>query len=397
LKTRLAQQNRDQLTEVETPFFVFREAALRTRCSIIRSLADELDIQVLFPLKPLTLWPLLAFIGREVDGFSASSLFEARIAHAVIPGGSVHLVSPMIRETEIEELVDLCDTIVFNSIPQWQRLKNDVKAQVECGLRINPELSLVSDRRYDACRKPSKLGVPVGVLGNLIESDRRMLREISGLHFHNNCDSTDFSQLLRTIRALNRTVGRFLDAVQWINIGGGYLFDSDGNFDAFRSAIDQLRARRSLSVLMEPGASFVRDAGNLVASVVDMFSYDGRSIAVLDTTVNHLPEVFEYQFEPDVAEHKDHGSNRYILAGCSCLAGDVFGEYAFEKPLSIGSRVTFQNMGAYSLVKANMFNGINLPSIYALDEQGELALIREFTFDDFAGRCGADAYKHANF
>lgn len=376
---------------------MFREDALRARSSIIRRLADELDIQVLFPLKPLTLWPLLAIIGREVDGFSASSLFEARIAHALNSScGSVHLVSPMIRETETEELVHLCDCIVFNSISQWERLKDGVKARVNCGLRVNPELSLVSDRRYDACRKFSKLGVPVSILGNLLESAPRALREISGLHFHNNCDSTDFSELLRTIRMLNRTVGQFIDAIQWINIGGGYLFDSDGNFDPFRRAVDELRAKRTLSVFMEPGASFVRDSGNLVTSVVDMFSYNGQSIAVLDTTVNHMPEVFEYQFEPDVAEHSEQGCNRYILAGCSCLAGDVFGEYAFETPLSIGSRVTFQNMGAYALVKANMFNGINLPSIYTLDEHEELALIREFTFDDFAARCGADVYKHAD-
>jgi carboxynorspermidine decarboxylase len=134
----------------------------------------------------------------------------------------------------------------------------------------------------------------------------------------------------------------------------------------------------------------------LVTSVVDMLESDGKTIAILDASVNHLPEVFEYQFEPDVAEQCDGASNEYILAGASCLAGDVFGEYSFKEPLKIGSRVTFENVGAYTTVKATMFNGINLPSIYVLDEAGDLRLIREFTFEDFASRCGAPINDYAN-
>jgi carboxynorspermidine decarboxylase len=130
--------------------------------------------------------------------------------------------------------------------------------------------------------------------------------------------------------------------------------------------------------------------------VIDLFKSDGKTIAVLNTSVNHLPEVFEYQFEPDVVEHVDHAANKYILAGASCLAGDIFGEYAFHEPLEIGSRVTFANVGAYSLVKAHMFNGINLPSIYVLDQTGRIELIKEFTFDDFANHCGLPSHEYAN-
>src|SRR5207253_9162389 len=113
-------------------------------------------------------------------------------------------------------------------------------------------------------------------------------------------------------------------------------------------------------------------------------------VAILDTTVNHMPEVFEYQFEPDVAEHVNNGKYEYILAGCSCLAGDLFGDYAFDRPLKIGSQITFENVGAYTLVKANMFNGINLPSIYLSDQTGLLDLVKDFTFDDFVNRFGLE-------
>jgi carboxynorspermidine decarboxylase len=185
--------------------------------------------------------------------------------------------------------------------------------------------------------------------------------------------------------------------VEWINLGGGYVWDAGSDFAPLIECVQHLTETYGVEVFLEPGAGIINTAVRLVSSVIDVLESDGKWIAILDTSVNHLPEVFEYQFEPDIAEHCDSAPHEYILAGASCLAGDVFGTYSFSEPLKIGSRVTFENVGAYTLAKAHMFNGINLPSIYALDERGELALIREFTFDDFAARCGAPAPKHADF
>src|SRR5207249_1862693 len=123
------------------------------------------------------------------------------------------------------------------------------------------------------------------------------------------------------------------------------------------------------------GAAFVRSAGILVSTVLDLFPSGRKHMAILDTTVNHLPEVFEYQFEPDVIGDTPSGRFAYTLAGCSCLAGDVFGDYAFTEPLRIGTKIVFANVGAYSVVKAHMFNGISLPSLYTLGETGGLELI----------------------
>src|SRR5262249_5272110 len=136
------------------------------------------------------------------------------------------------------------------------------------------------------------------------------------------------------------------------------------------------------------GATFVRDAGYIVATVIDRLTADGREVAVLDTTVSHMPEVFEYQFEPEVLGHDDEAEHEYILAGCTCLAGDVFGVYGFDEPLEVGSRVVFTEVGAYTLVKSHMFNGINLPTIYAWTESGEVVLKKSFSYHDFLARCG---------
>jgi carboxynorspermidine decarboxylase len=187
-----------------------------------------------------------------------------------------------------------------------------------------------------------------------------------------------------------------LSRIRWINIGGGYIWDETTDFGPLAQVIELLTDRYGLEVFLEPGAGIVNAAGCLVSSVVDVFESDSKRVAVLDTSVNHLPEVFEYQFEPDVAEHEDGAPHEYILAGCSCLAGDVFGTYAFDEPLDIGSRITFTNVGAYTLVKAHTFNGIPLPSIYMLDERGELALIGGSTFDVDV-QWGVADYTHADF
>ncbi len=53
--------------------------------------------------------------------------------------------------------------------------------------------------------------------------------------------------------------------------------------------------------------------------------------------------------------------------------------------------MVFSNAGAYTLSKSHMFNGVNLPTIYAITEGGALVLKKGFTYADFAGKWGADA------
>jgi carboxynorspermidine decarboxylase len=104
--------------------------------------------------------------------------------------------------------------------------------------------------------------------------------------------------------------------------------------------------------------------------------------------VNHLPQVFEYQYRPAIVSSRPDAPYEYLIAGRSCLAGDLFGEYRFATPLEIGSIVTFSGVGSYTLVKSQMFNGINLPTIYFMRASGELEKIREYGFSDFWSRSG---------
>ena len=377
-------------TGLDTPAFVYDEEAIVQRCEYLAGMADRAGCQLLYSLKPLTFVEVLGLIAPYVDGFSVSSLFEAALARTVAEGErTVHLTTPGLRSDEMGRLAQLCDYISFNSISQWQRHKSELGGMVNCGLRINPQRSFVSDPRYDPCRQHSKLGVPIQeMIGGTVPFPSAA-DGLSGIHIHANCDSPDVGELLTMVRQLDGQIGNILPSLQWVNLGGGYLFEEDdGSSQQFMEAVQVLRNRYGLRVFVEPGSAIVREAGYLVSTVLDVFCSDGRSIAVLDTSINHMPEVFEYQYLPYVLGGSETGEFSYLLAGSTCLAGDIFGEYSFEEPLEVGSRVVFGDSGAYTLVKAHTFNGLNFPSIYALTAHGDPVLKKRFTFEDYACRWG---------
>ncbi len=374
----------------QTPAFVYDESAIIEKLATLSKVKKNSSCQILYSIKAAPMTGLLEMIASHVDGFSVSSLFESQIAKEIIgDSGIIHLTTPGLREDEIGSVVKYVDYISFNSLSQWQYyqgpLQKDVRGdgnrKLNCGLRINPEISFVKDERYDPCRKYSKLGVPISELENI-----KHLDNIQGLHLHNNCESSDYTELKQTVDHVCLLLGATLEGMQWINLGGGYFIDDEKQQYILEQIIKDLKDTYALDVFIEPGKGVVGSAGFLVSSVVDMFESGGKQIAILDTTVNHLPEVFEYQYKPDIVQENPEGNFEYRLAGCSCLSGDIFGDYRLEQELNIGSRVIFKNVGAYMFVKANTFNGINLPAVNILKSDEELVLEKEFLYADYRGK-----------
>ena len=375
---------------IQTPAFVYDEQTLERLVGWHVSRLGEIGCDVLFALKSFAVFDALVFMGPQLAGFAASSLNEARLAKEALQGssGAVHFTSPGLRAEDVRDLAECVDFVSFNSLSQLKRLRRTLQGKVSLGLRVNPRVSSVSDTRYDPCRIRSKLGVPLEQLAQHATD----LVGVEGLLIHANCEGTDLNTVTRAVEAVEKAMPTGLANLRWLNLGGGYLFEECTGWDRFASTVRRLREQHGLRVLVEPGKSLVAKAGFIVASVVDIFGQDGSKIAVLDTSVSHMPEVFEYQFEPDVEGHKDDGRHPYSLVGATCLAGDVFGQYRFDRPLHIGSRVTFPNAGAYTLVKASFFNGFNLPRIYGRELGGHLSLKKQFTYADFLERCGAETH-----
>jgi len=375
---------------MQTPAYLFDEATLVRDAKVAHDVLAAAGASLLFAMKSCSYSRVLMRLSELVEGFHASSLFEAKLAREILgQRGLIHVTTPAFTAAEMDELCAISDMISLNSMDQWGRFKGYGSKAAKLGLRVNPELSLIQDERYDPCRRHSKLGAPIYDLHDVMVNDPERLKGLTGLLVHSNSESRDFRELRLIVQHLDRLLSPLLRQVEWINLGGGYLYREGDDVTALHEAISLLRTKYNLRVYMEPGASISREAGRLVATVLDVFQSGGKSVAVLDASVNHVPEMFELQIEPDVEGDLPKDGEKFVLAGATCLAGDIFGEYGFTEPLVPGSRVILKDVGAYSMVKAHTFNGVNLPAIYWQSADGECTLQKTFSYDDFKTRCGA--------
>lgn len=380
---------RETSSSLRTPALVYDETTLVADATEARAAVTGAGGHLFYAMKACAFIPALKRLAGLVDGFHASSLFEARLGREILgPNGLIHVTSPSFAEAEMEQLCALSDMISLNSLGQWDRFRKCAGARAQIGLRVNPEQSFVPDERYDPCRRHSKLGAPVSVLNEVARSDPERLQGLKGLLVHSNSESIEFGEILTTVRQLDHKLGPLLGQLEWVNLGGGYLFREGTDLAPLNEAIALLTTKYGLRVYTEPGTSIIKRAGRLVSTVMDVFESGGKSVAVLDTSVNHLPEVFEYQFEAEVEGDLQIGGHPYILTGATCLAGDLFGEFGFAEPVAPGARVVIKEAGAYSMVKASMFNGVNLPFFYWQNADGACELVKSYTYDDFKARCG---------
>jgi carboxynorspermidine decarboxylase len=364
---------------LKTPAFILNETQLVSNLATLAKIREQSGCKVLYAMKALPCTRVLEIAKPFVDGFAVSSLFEAQLAQEVLAGqGEIHLTTPALIANELYELTTLCTHINFNSLTQHARYAAAIEADAKIGLRVNPKLSFLNDDRFNPCRRYSKLGVDIDALWQA-----NQIEQVGGLHFHTVFSAMDFKPLIQTIEKLRRYFGYSLEKLKWLNLGGGYLFHSIDDYQPFIDLVIELRRELKIEIYIEPGKGIIGNAAILIASVIDVFESDGKTIAILDTSINHNPEVFEYQRSPEILEHNENGRYGAILAGGTCLAGDVFGEYRFKHPLQIGDKITFENVGAYTLIKANRFNGHNFPTIYLQREDEELKLLKEYSYQDY--------------
>ncbi len=366
-----------------TPAFVFDERQLQKNLDQLERVRSASGCRMLYSIKACPLTGLLKRIEDHVDGFSVSSLFEARLAREVAgKRKQLHITTPGFRRDEISDIAACCDHVSFNSIAQLQRFSFLLSGKAGVGLRINPQLSFADDPRYDPCRPQSKLGVPLDQLKTHWQSGELSSEVVKGLHLHTNFSANRFEPLWDTVMQIESHLPELVREIDWINLGGGYIFSASSKLEPLLSTIEHIQSQWGAEVILEPGNAVVGNAGMLVAGVIDCFDSDGSRIAVLDSSVNHLPEVFEYQRRPQLHAQAE-GDHPVILAGCTCLSGDLFGEYELSRPLTLNDRLVFKNVGAYSLIKASRFNGQNLPSVYFLNQERALQLMKTYDYDDY--------------
>lgn len=367
-----------------TPCFVVDEALLKQNLEILKEVQERSGAKILLAQKAFSMFALYPLIANYLCGTTASGLYEAKLGREYFPG-EVHVFSPAYLPEEFEELLQTADHFVFNSFHQWEKYGARAKAAGKsCGIRINPEYSTQEDAHaiYDPCAVGSRLGV---TQENFRED---LLEGVDGLHFHTLCEQ-GFDALEATLSVFEEKYGKYLHGMKWLNLGGGHhITRSDYDREGLIACVKRLRETYDIAVYLEPGEAVVLNSGFLVSKVLEIV-HNGMDIAILDTSAAcHMPDVLEMPYRPPVsgsapAQVKPY---TYRLAGPTCLAGDVIGDYSFDTPLTEGSLVIFEDMALYTMVKTNTFNGMRLPTIAIAKMDGTPQIIHSFGYEDFKNR-----------
>ena len=367
--------------ELPTPCFLVSEAALKRNLEILSGVQARTGCKILLAQKAFSMFRVYPLIGEYLSGACASGLYEARLAKEEM-GKENHVFSPAYTEEEMRELVTICDHIVFNSFSQLERHRAIWQTNgVSAGIRVNPACSTQEGHAiYDPCAPFSRLGVTrANFRADLLDG-------VEGLHFHTLCEQNS-DDLVKTFEAFECDFGEFLPRMKWLNLGGGHhITKPDYDIYALDELLYYIRAKYDLQVYLEPGEAVALNAGWLDTTVLDIVE-NGMPILILDASAAcHMPDVLEMPYRPPLVDEPEEGGVVCRLAARTCLAGDVIGDYRFAKMPQVGERLSFGDMAIYSMVKTNTFNGMPLPAIAYLHEDGDCELVRTFDYHDFKGR-----------
>ena len=376
-----------RMDQLPTPCYVIDEKKLKENLQILKEIREEAGCKILLAQKAFSCFYEYPLIGRYLDGTTASGLYEARLGKEEM-GKENHVFAPAYKDADIKELGEICDHIIFNSFAQLRRHK-DVVSGKSLGLRINPECSTQGDHAiYDPCAPGSRLGVTKEVFVREIEAEPELFDALDGFHFHTLCEQ-NADDLAKTLEAVEEKFGPWLSKIKWLNMGGGHHITRD-DYDRklLIKCIKHIRDTYGVEVYLEPGEAIALNAGYLVTEVMDVVE-NGLSVLILDASAAcHMPDVLEMPYRPPLKDSGNAGEKAftYRLSSCTCLAGDVIGDYSFDKQIHVGDKLCFQDMAIYSMVKNNTFNGIPLPGIAVMKEDGDCEIIRTFGYEDFKGR-----------
>lgn len=372
---------------IATPYYLIDEQRMLPAMLKIKEVFERSGAKSVLALKCFSAWCAFDFMRHYLAGTTSSSLYEAKLGRETF-GGENHGYSVAYNEAELREVVTVCDKVIFNSLSQLHRFKKHC-GQVSVGVRCNPKVGYSEHALSDTVCEYSRLGVSADQI------DDTVLALIDGVMFHTNCDNDDFDNFATQLAIIEQRFGSILKQLRWVSLGGGIAFTSKHYpLQDFSRCLKAFSDKYSLQVYLEPGEAAVTESSALVVSVLDIVNY-GLPTLIVDAGVEtHLLDAMVYDYTPslqgavalaenEVALALKQGKNVYRVAGRTCLSGDVFGHYVFSNPVAIGHRLTFDNVGGYSMVKKNFFNGIAMPSVCHKSLSGETRIVRQFSYHDF--------------
>ncbi len=361
--------------EIETPYYLIDETRLLKNLEKIQYIREKSGAKAVLALKCFSTWSVFPLMSKYMDGTTSSALYEARLGHETF-GGETQAYSVAWSQKDIEEVKTFANKVIFNSISQLDRFYDSVQG-MNVGLRANPGISYSHFDLADPARTASRLGV----------KDRAEIEavadKIQGIMFHVNCENTDFDAFSKIVDQIGEMYGELLKKMEWVSLGGGIAFTNEGYpLDKFCERLKKFATDFDVQVYLEPGEASVLGSGFLITQVLDTLKNEA-DIAIINAAVEtHMLDNLVYK-EDGTIILPEKGIHRFIVAGNTCLAGDIWGTYDFPTPLKVGDYIVFDNAARYTMVKMSWFNGVQMPSIVVKRLDGTVDVVREFTYDDF--------------
>lgn len=371
--------------QIPSPCYVLEEDLLISNLKLLASVREKAGIEIICALKGFSFYHEFPLVKEYLNGATASSLHEARLAFEEMQVKS-HVYSPAYLEREFDEMMTYASHISFNSLRQYETFASRaINHGISCGIRINPEYAEVETDMYNPCIAGSRLGIRRSDLGQTLPDG------IEGFHSHTLCENDSFV-LARTLAVIDEKFGEFLPRLTWLNLGGGHLITREGYDVAhlIKTLVDFKAKYPNLTIILEPGSAVGWQTGFLKSTVLDIVESAGITVAIVDCSfAAHMPDTLEMPYKPRIRHANSEpqpGKPTYRFGGMTCLAGDFYGDYSFEHSLNIGDEIIFEDMIHYTMVKTTTFNGVNLPNIGKIDTQGDFILFKSFGFDSYKDR-----------
>lgn len=374
-----------------TPCYILDEAMLRHNGEILLGVQQRTGCRILLAQKAFSNYDLYPVLAPYLAGTEASGLYEARLGAEEMPGKEVHVFCGAYRDDEFADVLQYADHIVFNSPRQLEKFGPMAKAAgKQVGLRINPECSTQEGHEiYDPCAPGSRLGTTRAQWD--VTMTPALIALLDGLHFHTLCEQ-NADDLSTTLNAVAEKFGDVLPGMKWLNMGGGHhITRPDYDIPLLEECIRRAQNTWNVTVYLEPGEACALNAGYLATRVLDTARNGETQLAILDSSAAcHMPDVIEMPYRPPLYNAGDEGEKPclYRLGGPTCLSGDVIGDFSFDAPLQEGQLLLFGDMAIYTTCKNNTFNGMPLPAIRVLRENGETEVLASFNYQDFKYRLG---------
>jgi carboxynorspermidine decarboxylase len=369
---------------LSTPYYLCEEELLEKNLKLLDYVQKQSGAKIILALKGFAMHATFDLVKQYLHGCTASGLHEALLAKEKF-GKEVHTYSPAFKEEDIEEIAKISNHIVFNTPSQLLRFKDRVKKinpEIHISLRINPEVSSSPVDIYNPCGIYSRLGT------TLKNFDESVLEHLDGLNFHALCEQ-DADALEEVLLAFEEKFAKYFKNLKYINFGGGHHITRQGyDVEKLIKLVKDFKSKYGVTVYLEPGEAVGWETGYLAASVLDVFE-NGMNVAILDTSAEaHMPDTLAMPYRAAVRGSGEAGEKAYTyrLGGNTCLAGDIMGDYSFDKPLQIGDIIIFEDQIHYTFVKNTTFNGIKLPSLVVKRKDGSLDIIKEFGYEDYKNR-----------